>query len=193
MLSALKLPYACLTHMHSQSGSAMDVAENFSSFCCNANAPKVTRSRERATSVIHDCDYIGTLNKRNLNTRSCDMAAVRVDALSQLMQTHCVGVMAVQETKLPSHLPDFDVLVVQYMGPPAHRPVCTEMPLTARYDHVGHRLFHPRRYHPRHVPGHQATVPPYIVAEVCTSMAQTVGTHSRAGHARGLGLPALRG
>lgn len=35
-------------------------------------------------SRIHDCDYIGTLNARNLNTRS--LAAVRVGALSRLMQ-----------------------------------------------------------------------------------------------------------
>ena len=99
----------------------MDVAENFPSFCYNAIAPKVTRSRERATSVIHDCDYIGTLNKRNLNT--CDMAAVRVGALSQLMQTHCVGVMAVQETKLPGQLPDFDVF--NQVGHTIYGPTCT--------------------------------------------------------------------
>ena len=41
-------------------------------------------------------------------------------ALSQLMQTNCIGVMAVQETKLAGHLQDFDVFGIQHMGPPAH-------------------------------------------------------------------------
>ena len=79
--------------------------------------PHAKRTRH-ACSHIHDCDYIGTLNTRNLHTHS--MTEVRVGALSQLMQTHCIGIMAVQETKLAGHLPEFDVFGVQYMGPPAH-------------------------------------------------------------------------
>ena len=79
--------------------------------------PHAKRTRH-ARSHIHDCDYIGTLNTRNLHTRS--MTEVRVGALSQLMETHCIGIMAVQETKLAGHLPEFDVFGVQYMGPPAH-------------------------------------------------------------------------
>ena len=78
--------------------------------------PHTTRSR-RVRSRINDCDYIGTLNIGNLNT--CSMAAVRVGALSHLMQAHCIGVMAVQETKLMGHLREFDKFGVQYMGQPA--------------------------------------------------------------------------
>ena len=78
--------------------------------------PHAARTRH-ARSHIYDCDYIGTLNTRYLNT--CSMTEVRVGALSQLMQTHCIGVMAVQETRLAGHLREFDVFGIQYMGPPA--------------------------------------------------------------------------
>ena len=79
--------------------------------------PHAKRTRH-ARSRIHDCDYIGTLNTRNLS--ACSMAEVRLGALSQRMQTHCIGVMALQETKVAGHLREFDVFGIQYMGPPAH-------------------------------------------------------------------------
>ena len=79
--------------------------------------PHAKRTRH-ARSRIHDCDYIGTLNTRTLNT--CSMAAVRVGALSQLLQIHCIGVMAVHETKLAGYIRDFDEFGMQCIGPPAH-------------------------------------------------------------------------
>ena len=78
--------------------------------------PHTTHTR-RVRGRIHDCDYIGTLNNRNLNTSS--MAAVRVGALSHLMQAHCIGIMAVQETKLMGHLCELDEFGVQCMRQPA--------------------------------------------------------------------------
>ena len=79
--------------------------------------PHAKRTRH-ARSRIHDCDYVDLFNTRNLN--ACSMAEVRVGALSQLMQTHCIGVMAVQETKLSGHLREFDVFGIHHMGPPAY-------------------------------------------------------------------------
>ena len=76
-----------------------------------------TKRARHIRSRIHDCDYIGTLNTRNLNT--CSMAAVRVGVLTHLIQAHCIGVMAVQETKLMGHLSEFNEFGVQYVGRPA--------------------------------------------------------------------------
>ena len=80
--------------------------------------PHTTRTR-CMRSRIHDRDYIGTLNTRNLNT--CSMAAIRVGALSHMMQAHCVGIMAVQETKLMGHLREFNEFGVQRQGRPRWR------------------------------------------------------------------------
>ena len=82
-----------------------------------------TKRARHIRSRIHDCDYIGTLNTRNLST--CSMAAVRVGALSHMMQAHCLGIMAVQEPKLMGHLSEFNEFGVQYVGQPAQLQVGT--------------------------------------------------------------------
>ena len=60
---------------------------------CHPSRARCARRR------LHQLDYVGTLNTRNLGTKD---AGSRLNAITDMMSEHRVGVLAVQETKVRS-------------------------------------------------------------------------------------------